>query len=213
MLGMACPSIKMRCRVSLYNLLTLELHPFPHRTPTHRYASTQAPLPPPPSNAMVLSVRQKVRRRWLAFVEYITPDYWDLDPVHVAHRSLAAARERALQEEQTGQQQEEKFVRGSTCTADGEDGGEGGDGSCDKDVEAGVADEERASQEKQQQQVVLVRGRRSQMYTPHRANPLTLVAPYYGSMEGGTPEQERRNKSYDNLCTRIFLVMDEPNWK
>jgi hypothetical protein len=84
---------------------------------------------------------------------------------------------------------------------------EGGQGSS-KDIEAGDGDGDVNC--KRQQQLVRVRGSSS---SPRGLR--TLVVPNYGGAteEGGSAEEERRNKSYDNLYTRIFLVMDEPNWK
>lgn len=183
-------------------------------------------LSPKQEDQMVLSVREKVRRRWENFRVYITPDYWDLDPVHVAHRSLAAAQERALkaeqereQEEQQEGSQEENMRAFSSIAASWtyeEDGGKG-EGSCDDDIEAagdGVSpDENRASQENLPLQAIWVRGQGSQMYAPNRATERMAVAPYYQTREGGTLEQEQRNKAYFNWCTRLFLIMDEPNWK
>lgn len=149
---------------------------------------------------MVLSVREKVSRRWRAFTELMVPDYWGSDACHVAHRALAAARQRAHKEEK---EQEGEQARHSSISLAGEEG----QGSSE-DIEAG--DGGSGVYDQKQQQQLVVRG------SSNSTDPRTLVVPYYGgegTEEGGSPEEERRNKSYDNLSTRIFLVMDEPNWK
>lgn len=147
---------------------------------------------------MVLSVREKVSRRWRAFTELMVPDYFGSDACHVAHRALGAARERAHKE------QEEVEPARHPSTSLNQDDGEGSSA----DIEAGGGGGGDADGQKQQQQLV-VRG------SANSTDPHTLMIPYYGDAigEGGSPEEERRNKSYDNLYTRIFLIMDEPNWK
>jgi len=126
---------------------------------------------------MVLSVREKVSRRWRAFTELMVPDYWGSDACHVAHRALAAARQRAHKEEK---EQEVEQARDSSISLAGEEG----QGSCE-DIEAGGGGNGVYDQ-KQQQQLV-VRG------SSNSTGPRTLVVPYYGegTEEGGSPEEEQ----------------------